>query len=529
MIDRPQAQTLAGLLEEMAQQHPRRPALTFRGDTHDFAQVRRLALDCAKALHAQGVRAGDKVGILMGNCTEWLAVNFAIQYLGATMVALNTWYTQRELGYVLEHSDVKLLVASDGFLKYDYAAMLDELQPFAQSCPLLRVVVMLGERRCDGALGYDQFLASGAEVADTTILALQEKVDPDAVAYLLYTSGSTAHPKGVMLLHRHLVGNMYDIGVRMHFSPDDVVFMPLSLFWGMGCMNFLIGPWAHAAHIVLQEYFDAAEALALIARHRCTVFPGTPNIIHAVFAHPHRDRFDLSSIRKGTPVGAPEATLRLLQTVMPLGMRVFGLTETHGFCNMHDASAPVDKRARTEGPAMPGFEMRIVDPDTQQVVGTGQPGEIRLRGRIMKGYYKNPQATAAAFDADGWFCTGDIGVVDADGDLTFLGRYKEMLKTGGINVAPIEVEQVLLKHPAVREAFVCGVPDPVRDQVVAAVLVLHEGMAVTEEELAAHCRDLLAAYKVPRRMRFMQMDELPQTASRKVHRLKLHTLFAPAA
>jgi fatty-acyl-CoA synthase len=208
---------------------------------------------------------------------------------------------------------------------------------------------------------------------------------------------------------------------------------------------------------------------------------------------------------------------------------VFGLTETHGFCNMHDASAPIERRARTEGPALPGFDMRIVDPDTQQVLGAGQPGEIRLRGRIMRGYYKNPEATAAAFDAEGWFRTGDIGVVDADGDLTFLGRYKEMLKTGGINVAPIEVEQVLLKHPAVREAFVCGVPDPVRDQVVAAVLVLHEGMAVTEEELAAHCRDLLAAYKVPRRMRFLRMDELPQTASRKVHRLQLHTLFAPAA
>lgn len=525
MTQRPQALTLGGLLEEVAARHPHRPALTFREETLNYFQLRRRTLDCAKALHAQGVRPGDKVGILMGNRTEWVVVNFAIQYLGATMVALNTWYTQRELAYVLEHSDIKLLVASDQFGKYDYAGMLQALQPFAASCPLLQKVVMLGDNRCPGAIAWDRFLATGATVPDEPILALQQRVAPDDVAYLLYTSGSTAHPKGVMLLHRHLVGNMYDIGARMHFTPDEVVFVPLSLFWGMGCMNFLVGPVAHAAHIVLQEQFDAIEAMALIQRHRCTVFPGTANIIHAVFAHPERQRFDLSSVRKGTPIGAPETSLQILRTVMPQGIRCFGLTETHGFSHMHDASDPIDKRARTEGRVMPGFEMRIVDPASGAVLGPGQPGEIRLRGRIMKGYYKNPEATAATFDDEGWFKTGDVGKLDKEGYLLFMGRYKEMLKTGGINVAPIEVEEVLLKHPAVREAFVCGLPDPVREQIVGAVLVLHEGMTLTEAEVASHCREQLAAYKVPRRVRFVTMDELPQTASRKVHRLKLHTLF----
>lgn len=169
--------------------------------------------------------------------------------------------------------------------------------------------------------------------------------------------------------------------------------------------------------------------------------------------------------------------------------------------------------------------MRIIDPHTGEALGPGKPGEIRLRGRIMKGYYKNPDATAAAFDEEGWFRTGDIGQVDDEGYLQFMGRYKEMLKTGGINVAPIEVEEVLQKHPAVREAFVCGLPDPVRDQIVAAVIVLGCAMQVTEEELMQYCREQLAAYKVPRRIRFASMDELPLTASRKVHRLRLNTLF----
>lgn len=529
MLERPQAKTLAGLVEEMAQRLPDRAALSFREQTLSFAQLRRLALDCAKALHAQGIRAGDKVGILMGNRVEWVVVNYATQYLGATMVAINTWYTQRELGYVLEHSDIKLLVAADSFLKYDYAQMLNELAPLADTCPLLRTVVMLGDHRCADAVPYERFLAQGAGIADDSILAIARQVDPDDVAYILYTSGSTAHPKGVMLVHEHLVGNMYDIGRRMHFTPDDVVFMPLSLFWGMGCMNFMIGPLAHGAHIALQEQFEPLEALEAIQRYKCTVFPGTANIIHAVFEHPQRHRYDLSSIGKGTPLGSPEVTLKLLQTVMPLGIRCYGLTETHGFSNMHDASDPIDKRARTEGRVQPGFEMRIVDPDSGQVLGPRTAGEIRLRGRIMKGYYKNPEATAAAFDEEGWFKTGDIGMVDEEGYLLFMGRYKEMLKTGGINVAPIEVEEVLLKHPAIRDAFVCGLPDPVREQIVGAVIVLNEGMTLTDEDVANHCRAQLAAYKIPRRVRFVSMDELPQTASRKVHRLKLYTLFEQAA
>lgn len=529
MLHRPQALTLCGLIEERAAHQGERPALTFQGGTLSYAQLRQEVLACARALRAQGVAAGDKVGILMGNRTEWVVANFAIQYLGATLVAMNTWYTQRELAYVLEHADIKLLIASDSFLKYDYAEMLDTLQPFGKTCPQLQRVVMLGEGRCRGALGWDAFLAAGARVSEEEVLACQRAVRPDDIAYFLYTSGSTAHPKGVMLYHQHLVGNCYDIGVRMHFTPADVIFMPLSLFWGMGCMNFLIGPLAHAAHIVLQEHFNAGEALELIDRYGCTCFPGTPNIIHAVFQHPERARYKLSTIRTGTPIAAPEATLQLLKTIMPDGIRCFGLTETHGFSNMHDASDPIDKRSRNEGRVMPGFEMRIVDPDTGQVQGPGRPGEVRLKGRIMKGYYKNPEATAATFDAEGWFKTGDIGMVDEEGYLLFMGRYKEMLKTGGINVAPIEVEEVLRLYPGVQEAFVCGVPDPVRDQVVAALIIPQPGAMIDEDGLLRHCREQMAAYKVPRRVRFVTMEQLPQTASRKVHRLKLHTLFEAEA
>lgn len=524
-MKRPESKTLCALIEEMAARYPERPAVSFEGRTVTFSEFRRLAIDCAKALHAQGVRRGDKVGILMGNRIEWLVVNFAAQYVGATMVALNTWYTERELAYVLEHSDVSLLVSADHYLRADYVAMLEAMQPWAQTLPQLRKVVTLGERQARDSIPYERFIACGAGVTDEEILSLSRAVEAEDIAYILYTSGSTAHPKGVMLVHRHLIENMFDIGQRMHFTPNDVVYMPLSLFWGMGCMNMLIGPWTHGMHIVLQAQFDASDGLELIQRYRCSVLAGTANIIHAIFEHPQRVCYDLSSMNKGTPLGTPETSMTIMRTVMPLGVRVYGLTESHGFATMHDAGDPIEKRACTDGRVMPGFELRIVSPDTDQVLGPGEVGEVRLKGHLMRGYYKNPEATANSYDEEGFFKTGDVGAMDADGYLLFMGRYKEMLKTGGINVAPIEVEEVLLKHPKVREAFVTGLPDPVREQVVAAIIVLKEGASMDEEEVIQHCRDQLAAYKVPRHIRFATMDEIPHTTTKKVHRLRLATLF----
>ena len=525
IMKKPLGQTLSALIEEMAERYPKRAAVSFKGRTVTFSEFRRLTIECAKALHSQGVRRGDKVGILMGNCIEWLVINFATQYLGATMVGLNTWYTKTELEYVLVQSDVSILFCADSFLNIDFTAMLDAMQPHSSSLPLLRKVVILGKQSAQDTVSYKIFLSFGESVLEEVILKLHHEVSGEDIAYLLYTSGSTARPKGVMLIHRHLIGNMFDIGVRLHFNEEDVCYMPLSLFWGMGCMNMLLGPWTHGMHIVLQEHFDAIEGLNLIQSYRCTVFAGTANIIHAIFQHPECYRYDLTSIRKGTPLGAPAVSLELMQTVMPLGVRIYGLTESHGFAAMHDALDTLEKRSSTDGQLMPGFELRIVSPESGKILFPGEIGEIRLRGRIMKGYYKDPVGTINSFDEDGFFKTGDIGKIDAEGYLIFMGRYKEMLKTGGINVSPIEVEEVLLKHPSVREAFVTGLPDPIREQVVAAVIVLEEGANLDQDELIRHCRSQLAAYKIPQAIRFMTMDEIPQTASRKVNRLNLASLF----
>jgi fatty-acyl-CoA synthase len=226
--------------------------------------------------------------------------------------------------------------------------------------------------------------------------------------------------------------------------------------------------------------------------------------------------------------GTPEAARKLIATAIPLACHCYGLTECYGFATVNDANDSVEKRADTEGRPLPGTEIRIICPETGKVLPPGEAGEVCLRGHVTPGYFKNPEATAACFDAEGFFKTGDLGVLDDDGFLHFKGRIKEMLKTGGINVAPIEVEEVLRAHPAIEEAFVTGLPDPVRDEVVAAVIVLACGAELDKDAVIEHCRASLAAYKIPREVVFAKMHEIPQTSTRKVHRMRLVELFAKA-
>lgn len=527
-LAKPTARTLPALIDELGARHPDRPAVSFADETLDFARFRDRTRAFARGLHAAGVRRGDKVGILMGNRIEWLVANFAIQYLGATTVALNTWYTGPELHYVLDHAEVSTLIVVDRYLKSDYRALLESYEPLAETLPALKRVVMLDD--CpdglpDSLIAWDDLVASGETVPDETVTAAATAVGPEDIAYLLYTSGSTAKPKGVLLRHDGLLDNMWDIGERLHYTADDVIYLPISLFWGLGCENMLMACWTHAMHIVLQDQFDPADAMHLIERHRCTALVGTPNIIHAIFTHPDRPNHDLSTLSKGTASGSPDATRRVIETAMPLACHCYGLTESYGFVTVNDASDPIEKRCVTEGRPLPGFDFIIADPATGEPLPAGQQGEVRIRGHVTPGYYKNPEATAASFDANGYFMTGDLGLLDEGGYLHFKGRLKEMLKTGGMNVAPVEVEEVLRHHPGIAEAFVTGLPDAVLSEAVAAVVVRAPGSAIDAEEVIAHCRASLAAYKVPRHVRFITPEQIPLTTTSKLHRMKLASLF----
>ena len=531
---KPRSRTLPDLLDEIAAREPGREFIVGAAERLSYGETRARAREVAKGLHAFGVRRGDKVALLMPNRPEWLLVDFAATLLGATLVPISTWSRARELAYTLDHSDASTLITVERFGNQDYAGMLAELGgPESSRMPSLRRVVVLGRSAAPAgppgaSVTLDDLVSIGSGVGDAEIDAAQRAVRPDDVAYILYTSGTTSTPKGVQLAHGGLVENMWNIGERQHLTPADRMWMGISLFWSFGCANALLAVMTHGGTIVLQEELEPGAALALIERERCSVYYGTPNIALALTEHPDRARRDLSSLRTGAAIGPPPA----LQMVMDLGVReicnVYGLTETYGNCNVTDAHDPEDIRTTTVGRPLPGMEIRIVDRETRRPLPTGEVGEILVRGHLTPGYYKDPEKNAAAFDAEGFLVTGDLGAIGDDGRLRFRGRVKEMVKTGGINVAPLEVEEVLLGHPAVEQAYVVGLPDARKEEVVAAVVVLRDGHHAEPDALRAFCKQALAAFKVPQEFRLMRRDELTVTATGKVQKFRLAEMLGRA-
>jgi fatty-acyl-CoA synthase len=520
----PTSRTVPGLLDEQAARFGEREALVGGAARYSYAQLREEARAFAKGLHALGLRQGDHVAILMGNRPEWIIADLAACALGAVMVAVNTWVTARELCYVLAHSDAKLLIASDHFLKYDYFAMLAELEPLAAALPKLARIVHVGARAYKDSLPFAEVYARGRAVPDDEIDRAARAIEPRDVCYLLYTSGSTSTPKGVQLQHDALIENMWHIGERMHVSERDRLWLAVSLFWGLGCENALFNLLTHGGCVVLQEHFEAGEALRLIEAERCTLFYGTPNMAQAMAEHPERPARDLTSLRSGGTVGTPEQIRRVVELGAREICNIYGLTETYGNCAVTDAAEPLEIRATSVGRPLPGVDLRIVDEDGRPL-NAGEVGEIRVKGYVTVGYYKDEDKNRAAFDQDGYFITGDLGLLDEAGRLYFRGRIKEMIKTAGINVAPVEVEEILMAHPAVKLACVTGVPDARRDEVIAALIVCEAGRTVAETELLAHCRRALAAYKIPRLVKFVNEADLPLTVTGKLQKNKLAEFF----
>lgn len=509
--------------------------LTARDPTHDFMidgvrtwSYRSFGLDvdqCARALLANGIVRGDRVGILAGNRAEWLIVNFAAMSIGAITVGLNTWSSAQELAYQLDHAEAKILFVEPVFRERDFVALVAAAHKHDGKLDHLERVIALGDGEAGLWVPYVEFLSSGNDVGATDLAAATAAVHPEDVACLLYTSGSTALPKGVPLLHRGLIENMWEIGERQHLVTDDRLWLAVSLFWSLACVNALFAVFTHRATIVLQHHFDAGEALRLIEAERCTVFYGTPNMALAMLEHPTFAKLKLQTLRTGVTIGTAKQVQRIADFGVSGICNVYGLTEAYGNSTVTDALLPLEQRLETVGQALPGTKVRIIDPDTWAEQPVGTQGEITLLGNLTPGYWNDPVRTAEAFNEDGWFRTGDLGMVDSEGYLFYRGRLKEMVKTGGINAAPAEVEQVLTAHPAIELAFVTGIPHDRLDEALAAVIVLRRDATTDEAELKTHCRAALATYKTPRHFRFIEAEEFPLTTTGKLQRNRLAELF----
>jgi len=522
-MDAPASRTAPDLLDEMTARYGARDFIIDGERRFTYAAFQAVVRKHAKGLLGIGVTRGDRLAILMENQAEWVITYFAAMSIGAEVVALNCWSSARELAYQFDHAGVRHLVATSAVRGRPLPELLDEV---GSATP--EQTICVAETPVADTISFDGLVQAGAAVSDATYEKARSAVKAKDVACILYTSGSTATPKGVPLLQHGMVDNMWRIGERQRLSPDDRLWLAVSLFWSFGCVNALFTLMTHGGAIVLQHSFDAGEALALIERERCSVFYGTPNMSLALIEHPDRPKRDLSSLRTGATIGTPDQVRRIVELGATEICNVYGLTEAYGNSAVGDAHDPLEIRLNNCGRPLDDVEIRIVDPETRKPLPTGETGEIVIRGFLTPGYLDDPDRTAEGFDVDGFLLTGDLGYLDTEGYLIFRGRLKEMVKTGGINVAPAEVEAVLASHADVEEAHVTGVPDSRLDEALAAVIVSRAGTQPRESELIDHCRAELAAYKVPRRYRFVDRAELPLTTTGKLQKNRLPELFEPA-
>ncbi|HEV7821623.1 MAG TPA: AMP-binding protein, partial [Burkholderiales bacterium] len=481
-------QTLSTTLANAARERPAQEALVIAGSRLTYAQLWQDVQQAAAALHASGIRRGDHVAVCMGNSIEWAVFFCATASIGAVTVPVNTRFKADEFEYCIKQADVKLLFVIDRFIKIDFIDMLRGFCPAIDrqlpdpELPQLRDVIVLGTDVPKAATSYADFLGHGANAGALPLAAVQ----PDDVLLMQFTSGTTSYPKGVMLTHDNMLRNAAYIARRFDCRAGDRYFSARPFYHVAGSTLSLLAALTSGATLFSTPTFDAGEALRVMSDEKCTLTSGNDTMFLMQLNHPDFSRYPLT-LRGGWVSCGPEVTQQLVDR---MGMR--GVTQAYG---LSEASPNVcmsryddDLQKRIDGWAhlLDDVEVRIVDPDSGQDVAAGTPGEILVRGwSVMKGYYKMPEQTVKAIDQDKWLHTGDLGVMDDEGRLRFMTRIKDVFRVGGENVAPAEVEDVLHKHPKIKQAQVIGVPDPRLIEVPAAYVILREGETATPEELIA--------------------------------------------
>ncbi|HEY8339013.1 MAG TPA: class I adenylate-forming enzyme family protein, partial [Egibacteraceae bacterium] len=506
--------TLPDLLLRAARRWPDHTALVFPDDRRTYAELWEGVERTARGLIALGVRPGEHVGVYMANCVDFVEVLFGAALAGAVVVPINARYRADELAYVIADADLAALVTSDLVAEHvDHVARVrDALR--RGSAPLLRTLVALGRGPSEGFVSRDELTAAADTAPGAEVERRRAALSVRDVVLIMYTSGTTAHPKGCLISHEALVRNGIALGrQRFAIRDDDVFWDPLPMFH-MSAVLPLVGVIDAGAAFASMVHFDAEAALDQMEREGATLaFPAFPTVTLALLNHPSFPRRDLRRLRMLNTTGPPETAYQV-QRALPHVVQIspYGCTEAGGVVCFSEASDTPEQRATFSGRPFRGLEVRIVDP-LGRPLPPGEPGEITVRGyALFDGYYKDPEKTAASVDADGFFHTGDLGVVDEDGRVQFRGRLKDMLKVGGENVAAAEIEALLCQHPAVAVCQVVGIPDPRLEEVPAAFVELVPGASASPEELIAFCRERVASFKVPRVVR--QVSEWPMSATK---------------
>ncbi|MES2480595.1 MAG: AMP-binding protein [Pseudomonadota bacterium] len=520
---------LGDLLIRSAHRHPGRAALVFPEGRATFAELHEGALRVARGLLARGVQPGEQVGLLASNCVEFMQAFFGISLMGGVVVPLNVRHKSSELGYIIANAELAaVLTQSDPLAHVDFASLLcdavpglaqaDGEAPLAlQAAPHLRHAILLSGPPRQGFVKPDAFAQAALTVPAEVVREHGRRVRLGDTATIIYTSGTTANPKGCMLSHEALTRGPLERATWRLASGDADVHWGAGPLFHIGSLAPCVGALGAGATYTTDLFYEPARALALIRdNHATTIWPWFPAIVLGLLEQPDFDAQHLPHLQNIVLITSPSLAERVRERFPDAEiLQGCGMTETAGIFAL---SAPTDtalERSTTQGKVYPGLEVRVLRPDGAGEAAVGEIGEILVRGYcVMKGYYKAPEKTAEALDAQGWLHTGDLYQRDERGNLVFNGRLKDMLKVGGENVAAVELESFLAQHPAVRIAEVVGKPDPRLDEVPVAFVELHEGVQLEARQLIDFCKGRIANYKVPREVYFVKPGEWPMSLTK---------------
>ena len=530
--------TLGDYLEHWAKVSPDREYIVYsdRDLRFTWKQFNERVDDMARGLIAIGVTKGTHVGLWAQNVPDWLTFLYACAKIGAVCITVNTNYKQNELEYLCKDSDMHTLCLTDGTWESNYVDMAYTMLPELRECqrghleskrfPKLKNVVYIGQEKYRGMYNTAEILLLGENTDDDEFLRLRRSVSCHDVVNMQYTSGTTGFPKGVMLTHYNIANDGFLTGEHMKFTQDDKLCVCVPLFHCFGVVLATMNCLTHGCTEVVVERFDPLVTLASVHKERCTALYGVPTMFIAELNHPMFDMFDLTCLRTGIMAGSlcPIELMRKVEDKMHLRVTsVYGLTESSPGMSQTRIDDPDEVRYTTVGRDYEFVDVKVLDPETNKEVPAGTQGEMCCKGfNVMKGYYKNPKATAEVIDSNGYLHSGDLGIMDENGNYRITGRIKDMIIRGGENIYPREIEEFLYHLPGVRDVQVAGVPSKKYGEEVGAFIIAEEGAALTEDVVRDYCRGKIARYKIPKYVFFVR--EYPLTGSGKIQKFKLREL-----
>jgi len=529
--------TIGEMLNRIARTYPGSDALVsvHQGIRYTYSEFLDRMNDLARGLMAIGVEKGDRVGIWAMNHAEWVLTQCATAKIGAVMVNINPAYRTYELEYVLKQAEVQTIIVQGSFKTSDYIGMFREAcpeistsRPGHHECdkfPFLKNAIFMGEERHPGMFRWSEIIERGREVSMDELVAREESLDFDDPINIMYTSGTTGFPKGVVLSHHSILNNGYIIGEGMNFTEKDRLCIPVPFYHCFGMVLSNMACMTHGSCMVLPSpTFNAEDVLRTVQEERCTALHGVPTMFIAELSHPDFSKYSMKTLRTGIMAGSPCPVEVMKEVNRKMNMSeiviVYGQTETAPGITMTTTRDPLERRVTTVGRVFPHTEIKIIDPKSGKIVPRGEIGEICARGYcVMKCYYHNPSATHATLDENHWNHTGDLGTLDQEGYVKIVGRLKDMVIRGGENIYPREIEEFLHHHPKIADVYVVGVPDIKYGEELCAWVMIEKGQALTEDEVKEFCRGKIAHYKIPRYVMFV--TEFPMSISGKIQKFKM--------